>query len=598
MTLNIVQFQDCQAITKVYKKGCHASLTKGATVAPLTADLNFMRSMSSTISKQMDSYNENAWAALSNQEDENENENVSLGEAAKDTVESMISKIGNGFVPGGDFGKILDSDCIPCGVRINMMDELNIKAGISDIGKEMLATMSAWITRAFSQIRNIIDMFKNLDQYVDLCEFFNFFKNFMCIPDLFKILAVLMALMMDLSFELNGVIDFALGLILPLFMPFLTNLLDVLMKYIMLIIKPIECIIDSIQNMLSKLDYNVLFQDLERINVGFGPKQGDPSRPQIFGEQVAGAVQDAAGHFGGSVKLPYFGALSVQDPAFSGEDYRPRAVEFNLKEVVESSLKEEERIRKAEAELLKIRKASASVDGADPAAIEKYKEQEKAAIDEYNNSVRDKNMSAIGKANQNIEKFQKTLKGIFLQLVTFMREACLKIDAIFTSLFDEFKKLLGEFAGGSSLYIDFSVKKLAILQLVGFIKAIIDALDSGVDCEDDEIDAFASRIPQDKNYSIWSDGENINIEEDIGGISDAINEIAIVQNKDYDPNATPLENLSSLINYTGDDILDSNISKTAELLAVASKSTIGCQMLTTVADAEKVNQWVEELDSE
>jgi len=599
--LSPVQFQDCQIITKTYKHGCHSCLTRASAFAPLISDLSFIRTMSNTIAKQMESYEESSWKPTSDETEQivdvKENETVSLGDAVGDTVGSMFTKIGDSFVPGGDFSKILDSDCIPCGVRLKFLEELSLEAVAESIGGELLSIMEAWLDRALSQIRNIIEMFKNLDQYADLCAFFNFFKNFICIPDLYRILAVLSALMMDLSFELNGIIDLAIGLIAPIFVPFLTNILDSLMKYIMLIIKPIECIIDSIQNMLSKLDYNVFFQNIDRIKVGFGPKQGDPSRPVEWGSTIRAKEVEASETLGFKPQLPYFGALSVQDPNFSGEDYRSRAVEFNLDPYQE----EDARIRKAEAELEKIRKASVSVDGSDAAAIEKYKEQEKEATEEYNDAVRDRNLSTIGKVNQDLEKFQKGLKSSFLQLVNFLREACLKIDAIFTSLLDEFKKLLGEFVGGTGLYIDFTAKKLAILQIIAFIKAIIEASKEGINCdnEHEEIDAFLSNLPADRNFKLWTDEEgNINIEEDISGIGDAIDEVAKVRNKDFNEADSPMKKLSSLIEYTGDEVLDINISQTAELLTKVSKVTLGCQMLTTVANAKKVNQWIEELSGE
>lgn len=557
-TLNPIQFQDCQIIIKTYKKGCHASMTRGAAVAGITSNLNFIRSMSNTFADQMDRSLENSYERQGE-----ERERVSLGDAVKDTAGTMISKIGNSLVPDGDITRIFDSDCIPCGFRLNFWEELEFS--INNPLDEIIAAMKAWLDRALSQIRNIIEMFKNLDLYADLCAFFNFFKDFMCLPDLYRILALLAALLMDLSFELNGVIDLALSLIVPLFMPFLTNLLDVLMKYIMLIIKPIECIIDSIQDMLSKLDYNVLFQNIDALKVRFGSKQGEPSR----GEEV---------------NVPFFGALTTQDPAFSGEDYRPRAVEFNLMPGVVTNYvaAEEDRIRKAADNLEAIRKSSANVDGSNAKEIEAYKQKEQAARDEYNDAVRDRNMSAIGKANQNIEKFQKGLKSSFLQLVNWLREACLKIDSIFTSLLDEFKKLLGEFAGGSGLYIDFSFKKLAILQMIAFIKAIVDAIRGGVDCnEGEEIDAFLSRLPQDGNFKIWQDEEgNINIEEDV---SDVLADFA---------------EGDSLIEYTGDEVLDANISRVATLLTNPQKVTLGCQALTTFDTAEKVNRWIEELNDE
>ena len=535
---NPIQFQDCNLIVKTYEKGCHASMTEASVFAPFTAQLDFVQNMSSTISKQMDSYSTEKVA-------KNDDKSFSdfLSKLFPDDL--SLSLEGN-----AEFG-LLDSECIPCGLRINFKEELGIKVAITDIGAYMLEVMEAWLNRALSQIRNLIDMFKNLDQYIDICTFLDFFKNFVCIPDLPKILAILAALMMDLSFELNAIVDFAISLIVPLFVPFLTNLLDSLMKYILLIVQPIECIIDSIQNLLTKLDYNVLFQNI-------------PSQVQLLKPNA--------------VKIPILGALVPEG-----------GVSFDLAPAIRAQReKEQAAVDKAYENLRRLQKASANVNASDSAAYEKYKEQETKARQEYQNAVKERDLSEIGETNLKIEQFQTQLRGTILQLISLLREAVLKFDAWVNSIFEEFKKLLNQYVGGSGLYINFGVKKLAIIQMISFITSLIKLLNKDISCDDEdkEIEVLTNYVAKESGFKVFTDENgNVFIEENIKEIDD-ISKALNIQGPD------------SLINYTGDKILDATLSDTVKKLTIPNSVKIKCSLTSSVKDQEQVNQWISELTSE
>jgi hypothetical protein len=562
---NPVQFQDCNLIVKTYERGCHASMTEASVFAPFTGQLDFIRNMSSTISNQMDSYT--AIDPLKSEAPKNEDH--SLGAFLDKLLPDSMNLQLEGSV---DFG--LDSECIPCGLRINFSEELNVKAAITDIGAYMLEVMTAWLYRALSQIRNLIDMFKNLDKYIDICTFLDFLKDFVCIPDLAKILAILAALMMDLSFELNAIIDLALSLIVPLFMPFLTNLLDSLMKYVLLIIKPIECIIDSIQNMLGKLDYNVLFQNI----------------PPPINLTAPTATVSTQIRVPGARGVPILGSL-IPDPVdtpIQGESPIP-GITIDLAPA-QRAIREREQatVDKAYENLQKLRKAAASVDASDPAAYERYKEQETKAREEYQDAVKERDLSEIGEANLALERFQTQMKGTFLELITLLREAVLKFDAWVNSLFEEFKKMLNEYVGGTGIYFNFGVKKLAIIQMIAFVNAVIKLIGEGPNCDDEEkeVEFYVNSIAKESGFKVFTDDDgNVFIEENI----DEMDDIA---------DALNIQGPSSLINYTGDEVLDATLADTVKKLTIPNQLKIKCSLISSVADQEKVNQWISELDSE
>ncbi len=588
MAINLVQLQDCHNIVKTFEKGCHSSTTEASVFAPLTADLGVMRSMSQTISKQMAAHNdtsleENLSDKIASTLPEGlQVSPISLGGIELDKGE-LYAKIkdrpGQAWVFGGGntFAEFL-ADCIPCAFRINLKEELEFKLGIEPIGDYIQEILEAFLRRAISQILNIINMFKNLDQYVDLCQFKKFLFDFMCVPDLAKILAVLMALLLDLAFELSGVIDLVISLIMPIFMPFLTNLLDLLQKYLLLVIKPIECIIDSIQNILSKLDYNVLFQNLDSL------------KGTVINQKGTRAIAD--------LKIPFLSSLM---PERGG-------IEFDLAPAQRQHRNEEQkRIDKVAKELERLRKASGNVDASDPKAVEKHKKAEQTARKEHSDAIRERDLSEIGETSLKLEEFQQGMRGAFLSLISLLREAVLKFDNWIHGLLDEFKKMLGQYAGSSGLYIDFSLKKLIIVQMIAFITAIINAVSNGLDCDDDvEIQAFLNSLPTDRNFKIWTDDQgNVNIEEDVSDIDEGLDALAAATSGKntgtfggVGKDNSSMQKLSSLIEYTGDSMLDTEISKVIEALTVPNSIKFNCQLQTSVTNAEQVNQWMQELANE
>lgn len=565
---NPTQLQDCQLIVKTYEKGCHASMTEASVFAPFTARLDFIRNFSSTISKQMVSYSDTT--SKETVSDKTVNLNVVAGSSVSiepKENENFFTKIGENFFPGGDsIGGFLNSECIPCGLRIKFNEELNLKAGISDIGSYMLEVMEAWLNRALSEIRNLIDMFKNLDNYIDICTLLKFFQDFVCIPDLAKILALLAALMMDLSFELNAIVDLALSLVVPLFVPFLTNLLDSLMKYVLLIVRPIECIIDSIQNMLSKLDYNVLFQNI-------------PGQVNLLKPTATSKTQ---------IKIPVFGNL-IPEPitVVEGESTFP-TISVNLTPAQRAQRqKEQAAVDKAYENLQRLKKAANNVDASDSESLERYKKQETKARQEYQDALRERDLSEIGETNLALERFQQQMRGTMLDLISLLREGVLKVDAWVSSIFDEFKKMLNLYVGGNGAYISFGAKKLGIIQMIAFINSVIKFLNKDIECDDEdkEIEAFVNSLGKEAGFKVFTDEDgNVFIEENLKEINDIAN-------------ALNIQSPDSLINYTGDDVLDTELSNTLEQLKVPSRLKIKCALTTSVANQEQVNEWIREINN-
>lgn len=591
----VSQLQDSMAITKAFERGCNHSLTEESVYAMFTPQLSTMRSQSAALSRIADNnISKSSINSVTNQE----NPGVAVSNSASDNKsDNFFSKIGNNLLPGGDsLGGIFNSECIPCSLRINFTDELNFQFAVDSFWDRMQGMLENMV----NQIQQLINMFKNLDKYIDLCAFLKFLKDFVCIPDLQKILALFAAFIANLALQLDLSFDLILSLIAPLFMPFLSGLVEQLNKYLLMILKPINCIIDSIQNILSKLDYNVLFQNLHNANVAFGPKVGNPPNP--INVNLGGKIPiiDKTQSLGNGV--------TVNNP--NGRipiDSRGRVVEFQLSAPFDAQrAKEQAAIDQAAKQLEQVRSSAGNVNASDPNAVANYRQQETNAVNNYNQAVKNKNLSEIGKINQQVEQFQSGIKGAFFSVINYLRLAATQVDAFISGILDEFKKLINEFLGSTGRSTFLLNQKLEIIQLVGFITGVINAMKKTPNCEEGkEVETYLNQLPTRQGMKVWTDDNgSIHIEEDDHDLSPAIDNL--IKNSannpiTLDPTASGADKtrqkLNSLINYTGDPVLDSSISRAVDSLSSRASAIFKCPLMTSVAQAEQVNKWISEIQT-
>lgn len=591
------QLQDSQIIAKTFEKGCNHSLTEESVYAMMTPQLTTMRSTSVAVSRIA---SDNLTKSTLNVRTGEENPTVSVGNVNTDNKsDNFFSDVGNNFVPGGDsLGGIFNSECIPCGLRINFTEELNAKFAVDTFWDRLEGMLAQMI----NQIQQLINMFKNLDKYIDLCAFLKFLKDFVCIPDLQKILGLLAAFMMRLALDLDLSFDLVLSLIAPLFMPFFSGLVEQLNKYLLMIIRPINCIIDSIQNILGKLDYNVLFQNFQNVSISFGPKVGNPPNPVNVNMGGRIPVIDQTYSAGNTV--------TVNDP--NGKvpiDNRGRVVEWQLSKPFDVQRnKEQAAIDKAAKNLQAVRKSAQEVNGKDPGAVATYRQRELQAKQEYADTLRERNLSEIGEASQKVEQFQSNIKGAFFSVINYLRLAATQLDDFITGIMDEFKKIVDEFLGGNGRSTFLLNQKLEILQLVGFITAVIKALKKTPDCEEGkEVETYLNQLPVSPGMRVWTDDNgSIHIEEDDEDLSPAIKDLIKDRAKgeiplSIDPNASgndkTRQTLNSLIEFTGDPVLDTSISRAVDSLSTRARAVFKCPLQTSVAQAEQVNKWISELET-
>lgn len=651
-SLELTEVADCQIIAKHFERGAAYSTTEESVFALMTPLLTTSRIQSKGISNQIQS--REALTSLQSSQQKIQTSPDTLGvttsgavnlqnlDKADEKDEGMFTTIRGNFFPGRNgevepiapvtaagtpratasiFGNIFNSKCIPCGDRLNMSGELSFKA---EVLSPYFKYWRAWLQQHIQMLQDMLKMFNDTNGYVDLCALIKFLKEFICVPDLARMLSALMALLSRVNFDISGVFDLILQIVAPLLQPFLSNFVDMLQRYILLIIKPIECIINAIQNILTKLDYNVLFKNIGQLDKSFegiGRKGGKKSGEVKY---TAGVLE----FFGADKELhegPRTGRIFGIDTGIGPASFNPLESASKGLSVVSGgyipSIKQQNEndqrgVEEARAELEAVRASSAQVDVTSPTSVERYNDQLKAAQEKLKDAEDKRDLSAIGRINKTLSEFTNKFRSSLMMLIGMLREAARVVEAFFKELFDELKKLMGEYFGGGGSMIQILASKLAIIQMISLISQLIKLFSGNLHCDDDEKDIKVERfIPQNSNMKVWTDENgDLHIEEDPEVIRRAVDstvkavgtkpfgsgspgETGIADKGQSPTEQTPRQKLESLIEFTGDPVLDSSIARMTEALTTPVNVVFKCPLQTSVQDAEQVNTWIKELNT-
>jgi hypothetical protein len=178
----------------------------------------------------------------------------------------------------------LNNECIPCGITLPNFQLNGVFSGI-------LAQIGKFIT-------DVEGFFKNLKP--SYCHF-AYFLSFLCIPDLVKMLAVILGRIIQLTSSVN-LINFSVSIFIQ---GILGSILDSIMSIVMSIINfaqaPITCLLNSIQNIIDKIPTQAsLARDLT-----------DAQYRLLTGKEKPAAVNNAATD-------PYLQAINDQYKSISG----------------------------------------------------------------------------------------------------------------------------------------------------------------------------------------------------------------------------------------------------------------------------------------
>lgn len=591
-------------------------------------------------------------------------------------------------------------DCIGCKIRPGTLEELTLQSGINGVVFSFLDALEEMWKQVLQQYEKMKELF-NQDPYLDLCAFIKWLQSYVCIPDLARIIAALMALMSRIAFDFGGIIGIILSLVAVLIQPFLTNLVNALQKFLLLIIRPIECIIDKLQLLLAKGgELFTIFTELEHSSIARNINATQLPVTTRRGGNFLGA------DLGGTVTGNALGVDLHEDQNAT----RSIDASFGLKEYIDAQrAKNQQAVEAAQKELENLNKASKNVDVSNPAAVENFNNKRDQARDNLRNAVEKRDLSTIQRINKRIDNLQKTGRSIISDFIQYLREAVRVVEAFINGIWDELKKLMMEFGGGHNSFIADLIKKMGIIQMIQLAYALISRKGlKGCDNESDDVlkNAEISGLlgATSNSFAVWTDDEgNVHIEDNNDGLTDAID--AVIEAFGSDPNSpikpgtnkaksglvnvdgslspteqgvtgnelgknvnnvlnnlnltdlaatsnaggartavgaggvggtgsnlntllskasgvgqngspiSPLANskdlkqidkgntttdaiqkLKSLIQLTGDPVLDTQIARATEAVTARTNITYKCPLQTSVSNAEQVNKWIDELN--
>ncbi len=215
--------QDYSLIATTFEQGAHSDDSEESVFAPMSRtvqnSLIFGKSTEHTLSK--------AWLEPTN--------GMASGGFAG-------SEQGKGF---NQTKRDLLKNCIPCLERVIALPEINPTG-------DLLAGLEAELMRRLAILNDILNFLKNFDIYGNFCNFLSLF-NFMCIPDIQRLIALLSAMLADHILQLNKLLDLLMNLTAPMFTPILLAISTLLDQFIQLVLSPIECIISAINAQIAKL---------------------------------------------------------------------------------------------------------------------------------------------------------------------------------------------------------------------------------------------------------------------------------------------------------------------------------------------------------
>lgn len=640
---NVFAIQDCQTIQKAFERGAAFSVSEESVFAMMAPVLTPIRIQSGALIQQIDS-SDRLSAEKTTKEKIADKDNpvafafgpentdinlMNLGDS-DENMESFATKLkGNwGIGEGTDIGSIFDSKCIPCGFRLNSLGEITLSANLG-FKNPYSQFLSFWKEQLRSQMQQIMDLLSLFggNNYIDICSLIKFLLDFMCVPDLQRMLSALMASMMRVSLEFGGILDLILMFVAPLITPILSGIVDMLQQYIAMVTKPLICIVNAIQAMIRKLDYNVLFKSIEP------PKK--PKTKNVSSASTSVTIKGKNPGLLGNTALIHSEANKDIGVTISGADLLANTPVGRA--ILRQKEKEQKAVEKAQIELDALKKNKP--DPTNPAKIAAYDKQMKEAKSKYNGAVEERDLTEIQQMNATISRSTESMKSAFLDLANMLLEAAAAVEGYFNSIFDELKKIMGAQTAGHSDFGALLIKKMGIVQMVSMLSSLISFMMKGIECGDDEeaIPQIESILDGMTDKLVWTDEDgNIHIDESSSDMDQAVQEM--VKALGVPPSQTPLESplqpeptapavikltgpgaaqnlqlkdqgqlpstaepsqkLKSLIEFTGDPVLDADIARATETLIKPSNISFRCPLQTTVKEAEQVNKWMKELENE
>lgn len=520
------------------------------------------------------------------------NEEITIGESSILSSEKKASS--HRSKTKGIFQNTILEECIPCDLRLTNLDGLSISADID-------ASLGDLIKK-YQELADKMDaLFTNTDIADDLCSICNFL-DFHCLPDLFAITAMLSALLTknsDLMFNLDGAFMQFIG---PFFSPLLNGLTGILDQYSKMIMRPVDCVLNSLDTQLSKIDGERALDLASIQNIAYHRRREGYLRRK---------KEDLRSRRAFLTSIVDKGANPLEAPPqkIGGE---PRSSQSNvLRDAIEEK-PESNKFFELEFSSPVSRTISEELERLDSDISETdQKWQEEAAI--LNKEIklnRTQNPSIAGQARSSIRDVRRGISSSLYELREQVLNSRKMMNDTLTVMSGELQRLIAGRAATSEEMVENARNIQKLARLIGFVKSLIKLANGCGLCKNSNGDpsvALGSFLTANKGTEPSNNYYNVYIGKNVKGdkslliaSSDAVLELSDPETE----NITQLNNLAEINKLNNDgipkdlgDITDKKIMATIPELGVQAPVSIikfdlcNNSNLSTEPDIEKIQSW-------
>lgn len=500
----------------------------------------------------------------------------------------------------GRYKNTIMETCIPCASRLNGLDDIDISGALLGILEELLEKYRALI----EQMKALLN---NTEIADDICSLLNFLDP-VCVPDLYALIVLLSTLMnkyRDLIPNLDGAFLQFIG---PFFGPMLNGLNELLDKFIQMIMGPVDCIINSLDNQLSKLDVERALDVAEIQNIGYHRKRERYLRNKI--EQL-------------EERRSYLGELKQNpDSPTSGNRPPPQIVggykglkSYDLANKFDNAAEPSEKEnRNLFSGSVTINEEISTIDDDLAVAKAKYQQQYgEGGENDLAELIRESQTprpNVIGNTRGALRDARQGLSSSLYELRNQALNGRRMVNDTLTVMRDELQRLIFGRAATSAEMMEGARNTQRIARLIGVVNTLIKLANNKNICENSNGDPSValgsfltanSGTEQNNNYYNVYVGQNDGGEQSLLiAPSDAVLELADPETDEI----TQLDNLDE-INKLNSDGIPKDVGNITDKKVTATVTDLGFQVpvsviefnlcrgsnLSTDADVSKIEQW-------
>lgn len=387
-----------------------------------------------------------------------------------------------------NIGKLV-TQCVPCFGRLLDIDGLLPNGDLLEVHLMNIKVRT-------NLLDQLMALLKDPGYYIDVCEIINMFAH-LCPQDILAILALLTQYLAKLNLDIQFNLDFIVSLVGPMLSPFLDALSTWLDKWIQLILEPIICVVDHINETIAIAQTFKIPLSEASFSIDYETGAALPFHQNLSNEGAVGFTPDQGSWAGGELErftTPDSQKYNPNVPSFPVE-----ATDMAGEEIIEAwspSFTEQEKEERAkkwaelrEEERTKRQKVPAPLKGSTMGDGRRWSKDEDIANKDtlswgggYNPPEKQKEGS-LGPTDKTKYLDMTSIVSSIVQIRNIIQSAIQYVKDWFTYITQMIYDLLGVDFGWMKKKMDNTILKSRLIQLIYLIKAIIEAVSkNGLKC--------------------------------------------------------------------------------------------------------------------